>query len=90
MDPTGAKFGQRVRVMIQVGSSAIQPKETRVEEPTIPFSALLDQLAQMGFDNKGLNIKLLVEHKCDLDKVVMDLLKRQKERREREETKKET
>jgi len=71
-EPSGRKFGQRVRVMIKVAGSSSSSDDA--ETPS-SWADMLNQLDGMGFKNKGLNVKLLVKTKGNLDKVIHRLLK---------------
>jgi len=72
-DPSGRKFGPRVRVLIKVSDSS----SSSSDEGTSSWGEMLSQLEAMGFTNKGMNVKLLVKTHGNMDKVVRKLLKRQ-------------
>jgi len=77
-EPSGKKFGQRVRVLIRVvdsSSSSSEEKETQPEPSN--WGDILTQLESMGFKNKALNVKLLVKSHGDMDRVVHKLLRRE-------------
>jgi hypothetical protein len=92
-DAAGKRFGQRVRVQIQVqgpDTSSSTSSEEEVKKEVVPlypdaslnpaFSSghLLAQLEAMGFTDRELNMKLARKHNCDLTKIVKKLMKRQK------------
>jgi len=72
-DPSGRKFGPRVRVLIKVSDSS----SSSSDEGTSSWGEMLTQLESMGFTNKGMNVKLLVKTHGNMDKVIRKLLKRQ-------------
>jgi next-to-BRCA1 protein 1 len=77
--PNGKKFGQRVRVQIQVAGSSSSSEDEKANSGATNSSSwgsLLSQLDSMGFTDKKKNIKLLIKHSGDLDKVVTKLLKK--------------
>jgi len=76
-DPQGKKFGEEVRVLIQVTDEISQNQ-------IIPFYSLLMELEQMGFNDKSKNNRLLMKHKGDIDKVVLKLLKKEKKEKKQE------
>jgi len=77
-EPSGRKFGQRVRVLIKVaGSSSSSDSDENVSST---WGEMLNQLEGMGFKDKGLNVKLLVKTQGNLDKVVQRLLKREEKK----------
>jgi len=71
-DPSGRKFGPRVRVQIKVVDSSSSSSDEGSS-----YGDMLTQLESMGFTNKALNVKMLVRTNGNLDKVVRKLLKRQ-------------
>jgi len=71
-DPSGRKFGPRVRVLIKVSDSS-----SSSDEGASSWGEMLTQLESMGFTNKGVNVKLLVKSNGNMDKVIRKLLKRQ-------------
>jgi hypothetical protein len=71
-DPSGRKFGPRVRVHIKVVDSSSSD-----EEVSNSWGQLLSQLEAMGFTNKGENVKLLVRTHGNMDKVIHKLLRRE-------------
>jgi len=73
-DPSGRKFGPRVRVQIKVVDSSSSSDEGNSSSS---WGEMLSQLDSMGFTNKGLNVKLLVKTRGNLDKVIRKLLKRE-------------
>jgi len=73
-DPSGRKFGPRVRVQIKVVDSSSSSSD---EGNTSSWGEMLSQLESMGFTNKGLNVKLLVKTRGNMDKVIRKLLKRE-------------
>jgi len=75
-DPSGRKFGPRVRVHIKVVDSTTSSDE----ETSSAWGDMLSQLEAMGFTNKARNVKLLVKYQGDIDKVIHKLLK-QKEKK---------
>jgi len=72
-DPSGRKFGPRVRVLIKVSDSS----SSSSDEGASSWGEMLTQLESMGFTNKGVNVKLLVKTHGNMDKVIRKLLKRQ-------------
>jgi len=72
-DPSGRKFGPRVRVQIKVVDSS----SSSSDEGRSSWGEMLSQLESMGFTNKGLNVKLLVKSHGNIDKVIRKLLKRE-------------
>jgi len=72
-DPSGRKFGPRVRVLIKVVDSSSSSDEGSPSS----WGEMLSQLESMGFTNKGLNVKLLVKSHGNIDKVIRKLLKRE-------------
>jgi len=72
-DPSGRKFGPRVRVLIKVVDSS----SSSSDEGGSSWGEMLSQLESMGFTNKGLNVKLLVKSHGNIDKVIRKLLKRE-------------
>jgi biotin carboxyl carrier protein len=72
-DPSGRKFGPRVRVQIKVVDSS----SSSSDEGASSWGEMLSQLESMGFTNKGLNVKLLVKTHGNMDKVIRKLLKRE-------------
>jgi len=75
-DPSGRKFGPRVRVQIKV----IDSSSSSSDEGTSSWGEMLTQLEAMGFTNKALNVKLLVKTHGNLDKVIRKLLKREEKK----------
>jgi len=73
-DPSGRKFGPRVRVQIKVVDSSSSSSD---EGNSSSWGEMLSQLESMGFNNKGLNVKLLVKTRGNMDKVIRKLLKRE-------------
>jgi len=73
-DPSGRKFGPRVRVQIKVVDSSSSSDEGNSASS---WGEMLSQLESMGFANKGLNVKLLVKTRGNMDKVIRKLLKRE-------------
>lgn len=76
--PDDKKFGQRVRVLIQVGGDSSSSAEER-DEPVVnsdetTFASQLDCLAKMGFNDNKRNIRLLKRFKGDLNAVVTKLV----------------
>jgi hypothetical protein len=72
-DPSGRKFGPRVRVQIKVVDSSSDEGESSSSS----YGDLITQLESMGFNNKALNVRLLMRFNGDLDTVVRRLLRRQ-------------
>jgi hypothetical protein len=72
-EPSGRKFGPRVRVQIKVVDSSSSSSEGE----TSSYGDLVTQLESMGFNNKAVNVRLLMRFNGDLDKVVRKLLRRQ-------------
>jgi len=75
-DPSGRKFGPRVRVQIKVVDSS----SSSSDEGSSSWGEMLSQLESMGFTNKGLNVKLLVKTHGNLDKVIRKLLKKEEKK----------
>jgi len=75
-DPSGRKFGPRVRVQIKVVDSS----SSSSDEGTSSWGEMLNQLEAMGFTNKHLNVKLLVKTHGNIDKVIRKLLKREEKK----------
>jgi len=73
-EPSGKKFGQRVRVQIQVAGT--------ISGEQVKWSTLLNELDAMGFTDKGVNVKLLNQFNGDLDTVVLQLVKSQQKKME--------
>jgi len=76
-DPSGRKFGPRVRVQIKVIDSS---SSSSSDEGASSWGEMLTQLEAMGFSNKALNVKLLVKTHGNLDKVIRKLLKREEKK----------
>jgi hypothetical protein len=70
-DPSGRKFGPRVRVQIKVVDSS----SSSSDEGGSAWGEMLAQLESMGFTNKALNVKLLVKTHGNMDKVLRKLIK---------------
>jgi len=75
-DPSGRKFGPRVRVQIKVVDSS----SSSSEEDSSSWGEMLSQLESMGFTNKALNVKLLVKTHGNMDKVIRKLLKKEEKK----------
>jgi len=75
-DPSGRKFGPRVRVQIKVVDSS----SSSSDEAPSSWGEMLSQLESMGFTNKGLNVKLLVKTHGNIDKVIRKLLKKEEKK----------
>lgn len=76
-DPSGRKFGPRVRVLIKVIDSSSSSSD---EASNSSWGEMLTQLESMGFTNKGLNVKLLVKTHGNMDKVIRKLLKKEEKK----------
>jgi len=75
--PNKKKFGQRVRLLVQVGgesSSSSEKDEPVVANDEITFANQLAVLAQIGFTDKKKNIRLVKKFKGDLNRVVAKLV----------------
>jgi len=72
-EPSGRKFGQRVRVLIKVVGSSSSEEETTPSA----WNATLNQLEAMGFKNKSLNVKMLIKSHGEIEKVIHKLVKRE-------------
>lgn len=70
VDPNNQRFGQRVWVDILVPPTAEDAKEVKVRD-----SREMQALLEMGFWNKALNEKFLLQYNNDLAKVLENLLK---------------
>lgn len=70
VDPNNQRFGQRVWVDILVPPTAEDGKEVKVKN-----SREMQALLEMGFWNKELNEKFLLQYNNDLAKVLENLLK---------------
>lgn len=75
-DPSGRKFGPRVRVQIKV----IDSSSSSSDEAPSSWGEMLAQLESMGFTNKALNVKLLVKTHGNIDKVIRKLLKKEEKK----------
>jgi hypothetical protein len=74
-EPSGRKFGQRVRVLIKVVDSSSSSSSDEDTEK-IAWTQMLANLEAMGFHNKALNMKLLMRTNGDVNRVVAKLAKR--------------
>jgi len=74
-DPSGRKFGPRVRVQIKVVDSS-----SSSSDEASSWGEMLSQLESMGFTNKALNVKLLVKTHGNIDKVIRKLLKKEEKK----------
>jgi hypothetical protein len=80
-EPSGKKFGQRVRVLIKViDSSSSSSEEKDKETSEVSWGELLTQLESMGFKDKALNVRFLVRSHGDMDRVIRKLLHREEKR----------
>jgi len=75
-DPSGRKFGPRVRVQIKVVDSSSSSSDEGISS----WGEMLVQLESMGFTNKAQNVKLLVKTHGNLEKVIRKLLKREQKK----------
>lgn len=81
-EPSGRKFGQRVRVSIVVSGSSDSPGEgddhvsSDDGEHRGTWGAALRELEAMGFTDRRRNVRLLVKFSGNMDRVVMRLLAR--------------
>ena len=77
VEPSGKKFGQRVRVQIHVGTGKSMGEKDifRIEQPTLGM--LLAQLDRMGFKDKKKNIKALKKHRGNMEAAIVHLLTKQ-------------
>ena len=75
--PTGQKFGQRVRCMFYVVSSS-SDEEDSVVVPNADerFQKQLVQLEEMGFKRRRVLLRLLARHNGNVNLVVRDYIKR--------------
>jgi len=72
-EPSGRKFGQRVRVLIKVVGSSSSEEEAAPSA----WNVTLNQLEAMGFKNKALNVKMLIKCHGEIEKVIHKLVKRE-------------
>jgi len=79
--PDKKKFGQRVRLLVQVGgdssSSSSEKDEPVTASDETAFADKLALLAQMGFTNNKKNIRLIKKFNGDLNRVVTKLVQHQ-------------
>jgi hypothetical protein len=84
-EPSGRKFGQRVRVLIKVVDSSSSSGSSDEDTEKIQWTKMLESLESMGFTNKVLNMKLLARTNGDMNRVITRLTKKQEKMRAKKE-----
>jgi len=82
----GKKFGQRVRVLIQVAASSSSDSastSSSSEDEHAEMASALHQLEQLGFTDKELNTKVLKKHSGNVESAMACIVKKQERKAEK-------